>query len=121
MCILSIDFILGLLGLWGNATVREYFRILMRSEKNVLVAVHEAKYYKRNDGLAIGPGCFTRGLEYATGKKAVVIGKPNQYFFECVIPDNVAPVECCMIGDVSCAHFSTAQCSIFNAVLCYRI
>lgn len=93
----------------------------MRSENNLLVAVHEAKYYKRSDGLAVGPGCFTRGLEYATGKKAVVIGKPNQYFFECVIPDNVAPNECCMIGDVSRAQFSTAHCSISNAFLCCRI
>lgn len=76
-------------------------RVLMRSKSNLLVAVHEGKYYKRSDGLAVGPGCFTKGLEYATGKKAIVIGKPNRYFFECVMPENVAPAECCMIGDVS--------------------
>lgn len=37
-------------------------------EDSKLIAVHEGKYYKRGDGLAIGPGFFTRGLEYATGK-----------------------------------------------------
>lgn len=73
----------------------------MRAESNTLVAIHEGKYFKRGDGLAIGPGCFTRGLEYATGRKAVVIGKPNRYFFECAIPDGLTPAECCMIGDVS--------------------
>lgn len=73
----------------------------MRSKSNLLIAVHEGKYYKRSDGLAVGPGCFTKGLEYATGRKAIVIGKPNRYFFECVMPENVAPAECCMIGDVS--------------------
>lgn len=73
----------------------------MKSDDSVLIAVHEGRYYKRKDGLAIGPGCFTRGLEYATGKKAVVIGKPNPYFFNSAIPANTKATECCMIGDVS--------------------
>lgn len=90
----------------------------MRSKKNVLIAVHEAKYYKRSDGLAVGPGCFTRGLEYATGKKAIVIGKPNPYFFECIIPENVTPAECCMIGDVSRTHLI---CNKFHAAILCRI
>lgn len=75
-----------------------------------LIAVHEGKYYKRGDGLAVGPGCFTRGLEYSTGKTATVIGKPNPYFFNCAIPDGIEPHECCMIGDVS--TFPTTQFSI---------
>lgn len=70
-------------------------------EDSKLVAVHEGKYFKRSDGLAVGPGCFTRGLEYATGKTATVIGKPNPYFFNCAIPAGLSPQECCMIGDVS--------------------
>lgn len=74
--------------------------VLMK-EDSKLIAVHEGKYFKRNDGLAIGPGCFTRGLEYATGKKAIVIGKPNPYFFNCAIPVGISSHECCMIGDVS--------------------
>lgn len=48
--------------------------VLMK-ENSKLIAVHEGKYFKRSDGLAVGPGCFTRGLEYATGKTATVIGK----------------------------------------------
>lgn len=66
-----------------------------------MVAVNEGRYHKRTDGLALGPGCFTRGLEYSTGKKAIVIGKPNPYFFNSAIPSGVTPAECCMIGDVS--------------------
>lgn len=75
-------------------------RVLMRGDSK-LIAVHEGKYYKRGDGLAVGPGCFTRGLEYSTGKTATVIGKPNPYFFNCAIPEGIEPHECCMIGDVS--------------------
>lgn len=74
--------------------------VLMKKDSK-LIAVHEGKYFKRSDGLAVGPGCFTRGLEYATGKTAIVIGKPNPYFFNCAIPEGILPHECCMIGDVS--------------------
>lgn len=92
--------------IWIVATKKVFFinigfcSVLMR-EDSKLVAVHEGKYYKRTDGLAVGPGCFTRGLEYASGKKATIIGKPNPYFFNCAIPEGVLPHECCMIGDVS--------------------
>lgn len=66
-----------------------------------MIAIHEGKYYKRSDGLALGPGCFTRGLEFSTGTNAIVIGKPSSYFFEAAIPQEVNAHECCMIGDVS--------------------
>lgn len=74
--------------------------VLMKADSK-LIAVHEGKYYKRGDGLAVGPGCFTHGLEYATGKTAKVIGKPNPFFFTSAIPEGIEPHECCMIGDVS--------------------
>lgn len=74
--------------------------VLMKAESK-LIAVHEGKYYKRADGLAVGPGFFSHGLEYATSKKAIIIGKPNPYFFNSAIPAGVLPHECCMIGDVS--------------------
>lgn len=66
-----------------------------------LIAVHEGKYFKRSDGLAVGPGCFTKGLEYATDKKAIIIGKPDKYFFSAAVPANMTHNQCCMIGDVS--------------------
>lgn len=70
------------------------------NKNNPLIAIHEAKYFKRSDGLAIGPGCFTRGLEFATGQRSIVIGKPNPYFFKSAIPEGINVEECCMIGDV---------------------
>lgn len=70
-------------------------------ENSILVAVHEGKYYKRKNDLAVGPGFLTHGLEYVTGKPAIVLGKPNSYFFNSAIPDGIAANECCMIGDVS--------------------
>lgn len=67
-----------------------------------LIAIHEGKYYKANSNeLALGPGCFTRGLEYATNRKAIIVGKPNPYFFKAAIPNGIHESECVMIGDVS--------------------
>lgn len=46
-----------------------------------LIAIHKARYYKRKDGLALGPGPFVTGLEYASDCKATVVGKPEKTFF----------------------------------------
>lgn len=73
------------------------FNILIK--KKPLIAIHQGKYYKRSDGLALGPGCFVKGLEYAASVQAIVIGKPNKYFFESAIPKGIKAEECVMIGD----------------------
>ncbi|XP_067621837.1 haloacid dehalogenase-like hydrolase domain-containing protein 2 isoform X5 [Eurosta solidaginis] len=75
------------------------FNLLIANKTNRLVAIHQGKYYKRNDGLALGPGAFIKGLEYAASTSSVLIGKPNEYFFQNAIPEGVYPEECVMIGD----------------------
>ncbi|KAG9353840.1 hypothetical protein JZ751_011964 [Albula glossodonta] len=63
-------------------------------------AVHKARYYKRKDGLALGPGPFVTGLEYATDTQAIVVGKPEKTFFLEALRDlNCKPEEAIMIGD----------------------
>ncbi|CAI4222561.1 unnamed protein product [Auanema sp. JU1783] len=47
-----------------------------------LIAIHKGKYYKRSDGLALGPGPFVTALEFSSGKQATVVGKPSRKFFE---------------------------------------
>lgn len=67
-----------------------------------LIAIHKARYYKRKDGLALGPGPFVTALEYATDTKAMVVGKPEKTFFlEALRDTDCAPEEAVMIGDVS--------------------
>ena len=47
-------------------------------------------------------GPFVEGLEYATGTKAEVVGKPEKAFFTSAIEDlQIGCEECVMIGDVS--------------------
>lgn len=78
--------------------MNQAFRLLVDGAP--LIAIHKARYYKRKDGLALGPGPFVEGLEYATGTKAEVVGKPEKGFFTSAIEDlHIGPDECVMIGD----------------------
>jgi len=80
-----------------------------------LIAVHKARYYQRTEGLSMGPGPFVEALEYASGKKALVVGKPQLEFFQSVLEDfNCLAEETVMIGDVR----MTLQ-SVINYLLVY--
>uniref|UniRef100_A0A182Y1Y8 Haloacid dehalogenase-like hydrolase domain-containing protein 2 n=1 Tax=Anopheles stephensi TaxID=30069 RepID=A0A182Y1Y8_ANOST len=79
--------------------MNEAFRVLRQKRDVQLVAIHEGRYYKAKDGIALGPGCFVKGLEYSSGVATVCIGKPNEYFFRSALPEGVAVEECVMIGD----------------------
>ncbi|XP_051168318.1 haloacid dehalogenase-like hydrolase domain-containing protein 2 [Leptopilina boulardi] len=72
------------------------FRLILNGAS--LIAIHEGRYYKRPDGLSLGPGAFVKGLEYATNIKAEVIGKPTAEFFRAALQD-ILPEEAIMIGD----------------------
>lgn len=78
--------------------LNEAFRCLNRGAQ--LIAIHAAKYYRRNDGLALGPGFFVKGLEYSAQCKAELVGKPNIAFFKSALGD-IPPDSAIMIGDVS--------------------
>jgi len=85
--------------------LNEAFR-LIQDEGATLVAIHKAKYLKRKDGLAIGPGFFAAGLEYSTGCSSVVVGKPEPKFFQSALDEinrehgtDIRIGEALMIGD----------------------
>lgn len=67
-----------------------------------LIAIHKVRYYKRGDGLALGPGPFVTALEFATDVKAEVVGKPQPSFFQQVLKEMECDAQSAvMIGDVS--------------------
>ncbi|XP_036177944.1 haloacid dehalogenase-like hydrolase domain-containing protein 2 isoform X2 [Myotis myotis] len=79
-------------------TLNQAFRLLLDGAP--LIAIHKARYYKRKDGLALGPGPFVTALEYATDTKATVVGKPEKTFFlEALRGTGCEPEEAVMIGD----------------------
>ncbi|XP_043249395.1 haloacid dehalogenase-like hydrolase domain-containing protein 2 [Colletes gigas] len=76
--------------------LNEAFRLLLDGAP--LIAIHKGRYYKRPDGLALGPGAFISGLEYSANVKAEVVGKPTAEFFRAALED-VPPEDAVMIGD----------------------
>ncbi|XP_067106189.1 haloacid dehalogenase-like hydrolase domain-containing protein 2 isoform X2 [Osmerus mordax] len=79
-------------------TLNKAFRLVLEGAS--LIAIHKARYYRRQDGLALGPGPFVAGLEYATERQAEVVGKPEQSFFlEALRELGCSPEDAIMIGD----------------------
>ncbi|KAM8961781.1 haloacid dehalogenase-like hydrolase domain-containing protein 2 [Pelodytes ibericus] len=79
-------------------TMNKAFRLVLDGAP--IIAIHKARYYKKKEGLALGPGPFVTGLEYATDTKATVVGKPEKTFFlEALKSTGCLAKESIMIGD----------------------
>ena len=75
------------------------FRYLIEGAE--LVACAKNRYFKDKDGkLSLDAGPFVVALEYASGKKAILVGKPNKEFFlKAVKSMNLSPEEVAVVGD----------------------
>ncbi|KAM4709052.1 haloacid dehalogenase-like hydrolase domain-containing protein 2 isoform 1-T2 [Discoglossus pictus] len=79
-------------------TMNKAFRLALDGAP--IIAIHKARYYKKKDGLSLGPGPFVTALEYATDTRATVVGKPEKTFFlEALRSTGCHPEESVMIGD----------------------
>jgi phospholysine phosphohistidine inorganic pyrophosphate phosphatase len=89
--------ILGDLGSGFTAEVLNgAFRLLMDGAE--LVALQHNRYWRRSDGLALDVGAYSAALEYATGREAVVVGKPATEFFLAAMAD-MGLEQAMMVGD----------------------
>lgn len=76
------------------------FSVLMKSKDPTLISLGKGRYYKDHDELVMDLGGFTAALEYATGVKAKVIGKPDPDYFLSALNDiGVPPNQAVMVGD----------------------
>ena len=75
------------------------FRLLFNGAE--LIAAAKNKYFKDLDGeLSLDCGAYVVGLEYATDKEAILIGKPNKDFFHLAVKKlGLSPEEVAVIGD----------------------
>ena len=75
------------------------FRTLLHGAK--LIAVAANRYFKDADNeLSMDAGCFVSALEYASGQKATIIGKPSKEFYTLTCEMlGFKPQHCLMIGD----------------------
>lgn len=79
-------------------TMNTAFRHLMDGAE--LIALESDRYWMAADGLSLSAGPIVKALEYATGKTAIVMGKPSPAFFCLALQDmHLRPEQAAMIGD----------------------
>lgn len=76
------------------------FRVLMRGADTPLISMGYNRYFMESDGLSLDLGAFTAALEFASGKQAIIMGKPSKDFFlQAVDKLGCEPQQVMMIGD----------------------
>jgi phospholysine phosphohistidine inorganic pyrophosphate phosphatase len=84
---------------WTFERLNHAFRLLLEADAQ-LIGLGRSKYWLAKDGLRLDAGPFIAALEYATGKTAIIIGKPEQALFEATLHDLGLPAErVAMVGD----------------------
>ena len=83
---------------WTYPRLNRVFRALL--DGRPLVAMQRNRWWPTAEGPALDTGMFVRGLEYAAGVEATVVGKPSQaiYHAACELL-GAAPGEAMMVGD----------------------
>jgi HAD superfamily hydrolase (TIGR01458 family) len=83
---------------WDYNVLNQAFRRLMDGAD--LIALQKNRYWETSEGLSLDAGPFVSALEYATGRKAEVVGKPSPAFFELALGElGVSADRAAMVGD----------------------
>lgn len=84
---------------WSYALLQEAFEYIMAGAE--LIALSRDRYWWSQDRLALDAGPFVAALEFATGKSAMVAGKPSPSFYAAALQSlEVEPAaSVAMIGD----------------------
>jgi phospholysine phosphohistidine inorganic pyrophosphate phosphatase len=103
---------------WDFATLNRAFRLLVDDAAPPLVALGMTRYWRAADGLRLDAGAFVRALEYAAGRTAVVLGKPDPAFFLAAVHAlGLEPGEVAMVGDDVRTDVGAAQRAGLTGVL----
>jgi phospholysine phosphohistidine inorganic pyrophosphate phosphatase len=90
------------------ARLNRAFRLLMDSAG--LVALQRNRFWQEADGPSLDAGPFIAALEYASGKTATVVGKPEPAFFEAALRDlGLEARDVAMVGDDAESDVAGAQ------------
>ncbi len=103
--------IIGDLGqAWTFDLLNSAFRRLMAEPAPQLLALGMTRYWRGPNGLQLDVAPFVKALEHATGRDAVVVGKPAAAFFEAALERLSCPAaETLMIGDDIHGDIDAAQ------------
>ena len=93
---------------WDYNILNNIFRMVM--DGATLIALHKGRYWREKGALRMDIGVFVAGLEYITGKEALVMGKPSPHFFNMALDDlGMQPHEVAMLGDDILSDVGGAQ------------
>ncbi len=82
---------------WENLNLA--FEIINKNDSTI-IALHKNRYCRRDENLSLDLGPFVAALEYATNKKAVVMGKPEKKFFSLALKNMGLSIDkVIMVGD----------------------
>lgn len=84
---------------WNYQIVNDIFKKIFAGAD--LIAMHKNKYWNPAGELLIDAGAFITGIEFASGKEAILIGKPSPRYFKAALEKINAKIEdgFYMIGD----------------------
>lgn len=101
---------------WSYPLLNEVFNCLMHGAK--LIAIHKNRFWQTEQGLQMDIGGFIDGLEYASGAKAMIIGKPSADFFQIALDDmGLKADEAAIIGDDIDADIAGGQGAGLKGIL----
>jgi HAD superfamily hydrolase (TIGR01458 family) len=111
--------VIGDLGeLWDFRTLNRAFRLLHSNPESTLIALGMTRFWKAQDGISLDVAPFVAALEHATGRKALVFGKPAEAFFRAASEKLGVPAgEIVMIGDDIQTDVAGAQQAGLKGVL----
>lgn len=111
---------------FNYSCLNEAFLILKTKPNTTFITAHMGRYQMGlANQLELGPGAFVKALEYSSGLKAEVIGKPSKEFFEsacrkieelypdCLPANSIKLSDILMIGDDACDDVLGA---LFNGI-----
>ena len=88
--------------------MNDLFRKILKGAR--LIALQKNRYWLTGGQLTLDVGPYVAALEYATGKPAIVMGKPSRTFFELALKDlGLQPEQVAIIGDDLEADIQGAQ------------
>jgi phospholysine phosphohistidine inorganic pyrophosphate phosphatase len=103
---------------WDFPTLNRALRLLMSDADVPLVALGMTRYWRAEDGLRLDAGAFVRALEYAAGRTAVVLGKPDPAFYGTAVEALGLPADqVVMVGDDVLTDVGGAQRAGLTGVL----
>ncbi len=101
---------------WSYALLKQVFSDLIQGAK--LIAIHKNRFWQTEQGLQMDIGGFIEALEYASGVKAMIIGKPSPDFFQIALDDmTLKPDDVAIIGDDIDADVGGGQQAGIKSVL----